>query len=41
MSSDTNIPYNLMNYNLSEIPSSFVFQDASNYHHLGEFHGEP
>ncbi len=41
MPNPTNIPYHLMNYNPSEIPSPFAFQDVSNYQHKGEFNGEP
>jgi hypothetical protein len=29
-----------MNYNSSEIPSPFIFQDMSNYQHQKEFNGE-
>ncbi len=36
----TNIPYNLAHYNSSEIPSSFIFQDMSNYQRQKEFNGE-
>ncbi len=31
---------NLFNYNSSEIPSTFVFQDISNYQHPNGFTGE-
>jgi hypothetical protein len=40
MANTTDIPYNLMNYHSSEMPSSFVFQDVSNYQHQKEFHGD-
>jgi len=39
MANPANIPYNLTNYNSSEIPSSFIFQDMSNYQHQNEFNG--
>lgn len=39
MASPANIPYNRTNYNSSEIPSSFIFQDMSNYQHQNEFNG--
>ncbi len=40
MVNTNNNPYNLINYNPSEIPSSFIFQDMSNYQHSNEFNGE-
>ncbi|CAF0779875.1 unnamed protein product [Rotaria sp. Silwood1] len=36
----TSIPYNLMNYNSSEISSPFVFQNMSNYQHHREFNDQ-
>jgi hypothetical protein len=40
MVNTTDNPYNLMNYNSSEIPSSFIFQDMSNYQNQKDFNGE-
>jgi len=40
MVNSSDIPYNLMNYNSSEIPSSFMFQDMNNYQNQKDFNGE-
>lgn len=40
MSHANPMSYNLMNYHPGDMPTSFMFQDLSNYPRSNEFHGD-